>query len=98
MLIRRSFSWNETGVVELKIKLVPGASRNEVSGWLGDALKLRVRAAPEKGKANKAMIALLADTLAVPGRQISIVRGHGQATKTVRIGGLDAATLSRRIG
>ena len=42
--------------MELEVKVVPGASRSEVTGWLGDSLKIRVAAPPERGKANAAVV------------------------------------------
>ena len=62
--------------MQIDIKVVPGSSKDEISGWLGDALKLRVRAAPEKGKANKAVTALLADALNIAPTRICIERGE----------------------
>ena len=49
--------------MRLKVKVLPNSSRDEVCGYLGGALKIKVRAIPESGKANKAVIALLASTL-----------------------------------
>lgn len=82
---------------ELKVKVVPGASRDEIAGWLGDALKVRVSAAPEKGKANAAVCALLAKQLGLPKRAITVVQGHGNAHKRLQINGIDAATLRARL-
>jgi len=45
----------------LKVKVVPGSSRDQIAGWLGDALKIKVTAPPERGKANEAVIEILAD-------------------------------------
>jgi uncharacterized protein YggU (UPF0235/DUF167 family) len=47
----------------LILKVVPGSSREEIVGWLGDSLKVKVKAPPETGRANEAVIALLADRL-----------------------------------
>ena len=49
--------------MRLELKVVPKASRDRVVGWLGDRLKVQVRAAPERGKANAAVEALLAEIL-----------------------------------
>lgn len=60
----------------LSLKVVPGSSRDEVVGWLGDSLKVKVKAPPEKGKANDAVVALLADRLGVEASSIAVVSGH----------------------
>ncbi len=80
-------------VTRFKIKVVPGASQNKVVGTLGDALKLRIQAPPEKGKANKAVIALLAKFLGVPAKHITICSGHTSHTKVVEVQGLSDATV-----
>ena len=69
----------------LNIKVVPGASRDQIVGWLGDALKIKVTAPPENGKANEAVVTLLAETLGVRRDTIEIVSGHGSPAKTVEI-------------
>lgn len=83
--------------VRLKVKAVPGASRDEVAGWLGDALKVRVTAPAEGGKANAAIEALLAGVLDVPGRRVRIVAGGASSRKTLEVTGLSAAEARRRI-
>lgn len=74
--------------MELAIKVVPGASRTEVAGVLGDRLKVRVAAPPEGGKANRALVEVLSRWLGV--RDVEIVAGHSSAEKTVRVSGLSA--------
>ena len=69
------------------VKAVPGASRNEIAGVVGDRLKIRISAAPEGGKANKAICKLLASSLGVKANQISIERGETCLAKIVRISG-----------
>ncbi|HEY8750712.1 MAG TPA: DUF167 domain-containing protein [Tepidisphaeraceae bacterium] len=81
----------------LSIKVVPGAKKNRIVGKYGDAIKLQVSAPPEGGKANEAVIALLAEALGIGPRQISITRGHTQPRKTVEIDGLDQATAEARL-
>lgn len=80
--------------VKLRLKVVPGASREGVEGWLGEALKVRVRAAPEKGKANAAVEKLLAGHIGLPPSKVRVVSGFTVPTKTVEIEGLDADTLA----
>ena len=91
--IHSLFSMN----AELKVKVVPGASRDEIVGWLEDALKVRVSAPPERGKANAAVCKLLAKQLGLPKGAVTVVQGHGSAHKRLRIEGIDAATLKARL-
>lgn len=81
----------------LALKVVPGSSREGIAGWLGDALKLRVRAPAERGRANAAVEALLADALGVSATQVRIVAGHGAARKTVEIVGLSEGEVRERL-
>lgn len=82
---------------ELTIKVVPGASGDAVAGWLGDALKVRVSAPPEKGKANEAVVQLLAETLGIEPRRVSITAGHTAPRKRVVVEGLSRGELRQRI-
>ena len=84
--------------ISLKIKVVPGASRTELSGWLGDMLKVRVAAPPEKGRANAAVEALLAQVLGVSAESVRITSGKGSQLKRVRIDGVAEAELRRKLG
>jgi uncharacterized protein (TIGR00251 family) len=71
------------GGYEIRLKVVPGASRSEVVGPLGDRLKVRVAAPAEAGKANRAVVELLEAWLGVRG--VTIVAGASSAEKTVRV-------------
>ena len=71
-------------LVRLQLKVVPGASREGIE-WLGELLKVKVRAAPEKGRANAAVEKLLAATLQLPVSSVKIVAGFGNPLKTVAI-------------
>ena len=86
------------GGIELPLKVVPGASRTRVAGVLGTALKVAVAAPPEGGKANAAVIRLLAEVLGVSKSDIEIVSGHGQPLKRVAVRGLTAAEARTRLG
>jgi len=73
----------------IAVRVQPGASRDAVDGFAADAdggavLKLRVTAAPDKGKANKAVIKLLAAATGLPKSAISIIAGGKSRTKTIR--------------
>ena len=70
------------------MKVVPGASRSNIDGVLGDRLKIAVAAPPEGGKANKAVCELLAKLFAVSKRDVVIVSGQTQPLKTVEIIGI----------
>ncbi len=74
----------------IQVKVVPGASRTEIAGALGERLKVRVSAPPESGRANKALCSLLARHLDVKPRDVSIEDGHSSPLKTVRIAGCSA--------
>ncbi|QDC38851.1 MULTISPECIES: DUF167 family protein [Sphingobium] len=85
----------------LSVRLTPGATREEVGGvWTDDRgaawLSARVRAAPEKGKANAALIALLAKRLDWPRSAISLESGDTNRLKRLRIkGGGEALAYGR---
>ncbi|NCC21156.1 MAG: DUF167 domain-containing protein [Alphaproteobacteria bacterium] len=73
-----------------RVKLTPKATRNEVGQWIADEhagsiLKVSVTAVPEKGKANKALIALLAKTWKIPKSALEIATGETARLKTLRV-------------
>ena len=80
------------------LRVAPGASRAQVVGRHGAAWKVRVTAPPEDGKANEAVVRLLAKTLHVPERDVEIVSGHGGRDKIVSLAGLSAAKIERLLG
>lgn len=75
----------------------PGARRSEVVGRHGEAWKLRVSAAPERGRANDAVLRLLAETLDVPRGSLALVAGHADRDKVVELTGLGAEEIERRL-
>ena len=82
----------------LKVKVVPGSSRDQIVGWLGDALKIKVTAPPEKGRANEAVMEVLAERLGLPTDAISVVSGHSSASKVIGINGMDSETIKKVLG
>ena len=81
----------------LAVKVVPGASRSRIAGRYGDGIKVQVAAAPEKGKANAAVIEVLADALGIRESQVVLVSGPTQPRKVFRIDGVDDAEFQRRL-
>ena len=84
--------------MRISVKVVPRASRNAVLGWKGGDLRVAVTAAPERGRANAAVLALLAETLGVPRAGVTILTGETSARKRVEIEGLDEPEVRRRLG
>ncbi len=87
----------EEGVL-VPLKVVPGASRDRICGEHDGAVKVAVSAAPEKGKANKAVIAVLARELGVRRTNLRVVRGATSPRKTVLISGTNEQTIRSRLG
>ena len=83
--------------VLLQVKVQPGSRRNEVVGFQGEVLRLRVTAPPERGRANQAVIELLAQTLGIRKSQVSVIQGAVSREKLLAIKGLDAVEMKRAL-
>jgi uncharacterized protein (TIGR00251 family) len=81
----------------LAIKAIPGASRSEVSGVFGEAIKVKVQAPPVEGRANEALLKFLAQSLDLPPRSLSLARGDTSRHKLVKVSGLSLAEARRRL-
>ena len=81
----------------VRLRVSPGASRTELAGRYGDAWKVRVSAPAERGRANEAVLDLLADKVELPRRSLSIVSGHGAREKIVLMEGIGSAEAERRL-
>ena len=81
----------------LRLRVSPGAGRAGIVGRHGDAWKVRVTAPPEDGRANEAVLRLLADALSVPRRALSLVSGQGARDKIVLLDGVGPAQIERRL-
>jgi uncharacterized protein len=79
----------------ISIKLVPYSQNNEIVGWEGDELKIRINEIPEAGKANKALIAFLGKTLKIAPSRISIIRGLANRHKKVHISGVSIEKVKK---
>ncbi len=85
----------------LSLRVTPKSSRDEILGMREASdgqvsLAVKVRAQPEQGKANKAVIQLLASTMSLPKSRLSVAAGEAQRNKTILIAG-DAAELSAQL-
>jgi hypothetical protein len=80
-----------------EIKVVPRAGREEIAGERDGCVLVRVRAAPEDGRANAAVRRLIAARLGVRVAEVELLRGERSRRKTVRIAGLAAAEARRRL-
>jgi len=83
--------------VEIAVKVVPGSTRTRILGPLGDALKVAVSAPPEKGKANQAVVRLLAEVLGTARRAITVVSGQTSPKKVILIKGGSVETCRRKL-
>jgi uncharacterized protein (TIGR00251 family) len=80
------------GGVELSVFCQPKAARSALIGMHGGALKAKVKAPPVEGKANQALLDLLAGALGVPRGRLTLVSGEQSRNKRVRVDGVDATT------
>jgi len=76
---------------------VPGASRDCITGWLGESLKVCVKLRPEKGKANSAVEKLIAQALGISTENTKIVRGYTSAHKVIEITGLSESAVYKKL-
>jgi uncharacterized protein (TIGR00251 family) len=85
-------------VSRIAIHATPKSGRDEVVGWKGSELVVRVTAAPEGGKANAAVCKVLADALDLPKTSVRVVRGEASRHKIVDVTGIDEDGIAEKIG
>lgn len=88
---------NIDGGVVFTAKVVPGSSRTDVCGLLGEMVKIKVAAAAEKGKANQSLIEFLAKQLGVKKGAISIISGQTNPVKQVQVLGVSSDNLREKL-
>jgi uncharacterized protein len=84
-------------VSRLAVHVQPRATRSEVVGEHGGALKIRLAAPPVDNAANEALVAFVAERLGLPRRQVRLVRGLTNRRKLLEIDGMDAATVAAKL-
>jgi uncharacterized protein (TIGR00251 family) len=84
------------GGAEMNIHIQPGATRSEIAGLHGDALKIRIRARPIDGAANAALIDFIATWLGVPRKAVRILRGEKSRQKSVSVA-VQVDAIERRL-
>jgi hypothetical protein len=82
----------------LALRVQPRASRSEVAGRHGEALKVRLAAQPVDGAANEALVRFLAEALQVPRAAVTLVAGPVSRSKVVQVAGLAPDDVARRLG
>jgi uncharacterized protein len=83
--------------VTFAIKLHPRAKKNAITGEVGDALKVALTVPPVDGKANDACIEFFAKLLKVPRASVTIASGQASRNKVIRVAGLSAEEVRRRL-
>ena len=86
-----------TKPVRITVRVSPGSKTTAVVGPYLEGWKLRVTAVPESGKANDAVVRLLAELLSLPVQQVTIVAGHISRNKVVEINGLALDAVQRAL-
>ena len=88
----------KNGMLVFKVRVVPRASKSEIVGELGDALKIRLTAPPIDGAANKELIKLLSKTFGISKSEVEILSGGTSKTKRIRIAGLKKKAFLKSVG
>jgi uncharacterized protein len=84
------------GVI-LSVKVVPGSSKTCLAGSIGSMLKVKVAAAPEKGKANECLIGYLADLFGIRKKNVVILSGQTCPVKQIRLDGITSEAVRRML-
>ncbi len=79
------------------VKVQPRARKNAITGEIGEALKLALTAPPVEGRANEACVEFLAEVLGVSRSSVTIAAGHSSRNKLIRVAGLSADEVRRRL-
>ena len=78
---------------KIRVKVIPSSSQDSIVGWLGTSLKIKVKAPPEKGKANAAVVKLLAAKLSISEDLVEVAQGHSSPSKVISVTGLSDSDI-----
>jgi uncharacterized protein (TIGR00251 family) len=84
-------------MAKVKVTVSPGAARSELVGGHGEGWRARIAARPERGRASRELVALLAEALGVRRDEVTVVAGRTGRRKIVEVDGLGAAEIDRRL-
>ncbi len=84
--------------VKIIVRVQPNARKNEIVGFQGDVLRIKIAAPPVNGKANRALIVFLSEVLGISKSNLDIDKGETAKTKVVRIAGISKALVIERAG
>ena len=84
-------------ISKLAVKVIPNASRNEMVGWLGASLKIKVSVPPLDGRANEVLCEFVAGVLGLPRRSVRVERGEKSRQKLLLIEGFSDVELQARL-
>jgi len=90
--------YNAPTGISFAVKIHPRAKKNAIAGELGDALKVSLTAPPVEGRANDVCIEFFANLLKVPRSSVTIASGLKSRRKVIRVTGLSAEEVRKRIG
>jgi uncharacterized protein len=92
------YTVSDDGSIVLSVHAQPGAGRSAIVGRHGNAVKVKVAAPPEQGRANEALVAMLGQHLGLKGGEIEVVAGASSRTKKIRITGIEEQELAEALG
>lgn len=81
----------------LSVRVIPNAPRNEIAGWLGEALKVKIHAPPLEGRANDELCIFIADVVGTSRRNVRVSQGEKSRQKVLAIEGLSLEEVKRRV-
>lgn len=84
--------------MKLNVQISANASRNDIVGWVGDKLKIKIKAPAVEGKANAELLRYLAERLGIRQNCLQILRGDTAKLKVIQIQGIEDAALREKLG